>query len=101
MGYKIMYNPEDNDKYPVFKPKKRNFRLLPFAMVLIAGLMLTRPQIRSGIEEWLIPGNPMVTKAAFSLMIDELREGESFTDAVTTFCNEIIAGGKTQTVFNT
>ena len=98
MSYQIMYNPEDSHKYPTRIQKKHKFKLLPVIAGLICLLTLGRPEMRSKLEQWLIPGDPQVTKAAFSLMLDELREGESFGNAVTTFCNEIITGSENKTI---
>lgn len=98
MSYQIMYNPEDSHKYPTQFKKKHKKIILPVLMVLLCVLALGRPGIRNKVEQWLIPGDPQVTKAAFSLMLDELREGESLGDAVTTFCNEIIAGSENKTI---
>ena len=102
MGYTIRY--ENKGDKIISRSSNKRFRytwLIVLSGIILMSIALTKSTDPETIKEWLIPGNPMVTKAAFSLMIDELREGESFTDAVTTFCNEIIAGGKTQTVFNT
>jgi len=66
--------------------------------VLICILTLGRAEVRSKLEQWLIPGNPQVAKAAFSLMLDDLRDGESLGEAVTTFCNEIITCSEKQTI---
>lgn len=97
MGYQIVYNPEDNHKYPTHIRKKRKVKMIPlilFASILVLGSR----QIRGKLEQWLIPGDPQVTKAAFSLMMEDLRDGESFGDAVTAFCNEIIAGNENKTL---
>lgn len=101
MGYRIIYSPEDNAKYPTNNPKKGNIKLIPMVFLLVVLLLVGSLGIRSKLMDWLIPGDPHVTKAAFAMLVDELRDGAPFADAVTTFCNEIIACGKTQTIFNT
>lgn len=42
------------------------------------------------VREFLIPGNAEATKAAFASFTRELQEGERFSDAVESFCIELI-----------
>lgn len=44
--------------------------------------------------QWLLPGDPQVSSAALENMVDALRSGESLADAVTAFCQEIVANAK-------
>lgn len=42
------------------------------------------------VQQFLIPGNDALTIEAMNIFVDELRNGESFRDAATAFCREII-----------
>lgn len=99
MGYQIVYSPEDKRKYPINTPRKRKINLAPLLLLLATVLLLGRPKIRSEVERWLIPGDPQITRAAFVVMIEQLQGGETFGAAVTTFCNEIIAGGEANALY--
>lgn len=102
MGYKIIYNPEEKKKYPMKERSRIKLRwCIPVMLVLSFVLALGKPQFRAKLEEWLIPGDSEVTKAAFSEMLGQLRVGENAVDAVTTFCRTIIGGSETTTVYET
>lgn len=101
MGYQIMYSPEDNHKYPAYKPKSKNRWLFPVVITIALLVAAGIPNVRNSLERWLIPGDAQVTKAAFSAMLDQLRTGEPIDEAVTAFCREIIAGGKTEEILDT
>ena len=42
------------------------------------------------VQKFLIPGEDAVTKEAFHVFVEELRNGEDFRNAATAFCREII-----------
>lgn len=44
------------------------------------------------IADQLLPGDAEVTRSAFSGMVEQLRAGQTFADAVTVFCREVIDG---------
>ena len=96
MGYKIMYSPEDNNKYPTGQSGRKHKWLLPVIIILALLMSIRTAQVRDRLEEWIIPGNDQITKAAFSVMIDEIRTGEPVTEAVTAFCRVIIENGNTE-----
>lgn len=100
MGYQIMYSPEDNHKYPPYKPAKKKW-LLPVVITLALLIAAGRPQTRRKLEQWFIPGDVQTTKAAFSVLMDDIREGEPVNEAVAAFCNVIIAGGKAESIQDT
>lgn len=102
MGYKIMYSPEDNSKYPMRKPTKSRSRwIIPLLLVAVLILALGRPHLRTKLEDWLVPGDTDVTKAAFAAMVGQLREGENAVDAVTAFCRMIIDGSEDKLIYET
>ena len=49
---------------------------------------------RAGVLDFLIPGDEAITRKAFQTMIEDVKEGERVSDAVTTFCEEILAGAE-------
>ena len=91
MAYKITYSPETAYLYPQGKKEKRNITgKWITAAFLIAGLLWIR---LNGIADFLIPGNPEVTKEAASVFMEDLQEGVRVHDAVTTFCKTILNDG--------
>lgn len=92
MGYLIQYEPELNHKYRIkgkWRPDKRFmfWGCICAAMVVLAVI----PAVRQWVLEFLIPGDAQVTTSAFSQFVSDLRSGEQLSDAVTTFCQEILA----------
>lgn len=93
MGYRIEYGPE----YRRFrKESPAKGKILPLtAAFLVLFLALTAkfwPEGKETLENILLPGDPQVTKQAFSQMAQDLKEGEAIGDAVITFCREITGG---------
>jgi len=88
MGYQIQYGPEKNNKYPVRKYARRNYR----RMWIVAGcaLVLCAALTRRPLRNWLFPGDPDVTDAAVSKMTESLQAGEGLREAVTVFCLEVL-----------
>lgn len=90
MAYKIQYSPETGKRYP--QTRKRQpvdiGRWIGLLLVVAAALWLRI----NGIPEFLIPGDPDVTKAAAVLFVDQVQSGSSVNDAVTVFCKEILHG---------
>lgn len=91
MAYVIRYFNSGKKKYP-----RRNFKLrnnLPVLLcigIVLFGVVLTATQ--SGFY-WIVPGDPDVTVPAFAQLMDALTNGESFVEAVSAFCREVIQGG--------
>ena len=88
MSYKISYTPEDTKRYPLMR-KRKPFPWLKCVTVIfvIAAALWVKKQ---DIPEFLIPGDPDITKSAVQTMVSEVREGESLEDAVFVFCKEIL-----------
>ena len=84
MGYRIIYLPE---------PKKKTVWpwILSLLVVVIACVCMI-PQGRQAIETVLVPGEPGVTRQAFSELMESLRSGGSIRDAFVQFCKEAAAG---------
>lgn len=101
MGYRIMYSPEDDHKYPACRPGRKNKWVLPTLLAAVIFVTMATPSMRNWLERWLIPGDPQVTKGAFSMMIDEIRSGEPLGEAVSTFCREILNDGNKEEILTT
>ena len=89
MSYKIQYTPETAYRYPQNKEEKSKwgkFSVLFCVLVALAWLRV------NGIPEFLIPGDPVVTKAAASSLVAQIQSGEPLREAVTVFCKEILLG---------
>ena len=92
MSYKIQYSPETHYFYPN-NQNRHNVRWgrWMFLAILFASVLWLR---LNGIPDLLIPGDPQVTKTATVHMVDQLRTGVTFDQALTVFCKEIIDGAK-------
>ena len=91
MGYNIEYGQTTRRR----TIPSRKQRLLTGSFILLSILLAFLFCINnSTIKDWLIPGDPAVTKAAFSNMVEGLLSGENITDSVTAFCREILDHAK-------
>ena len=93
MSYRVDYNPEMKKRYPTFIKirKKLPIRQLLLSVIAIAACYGI---IRSGVLRLLIPGDPVVTTAAFTGMVEDIGAGESVRQAFLTFCKEIIVNAR-------
>ena len=90
MSYEIQYTPEDNKRYPL---GKRRQRVSVGKMVVILGVVLSGIALRLyGIPDFLIPGDPQVTKAAAANFMESMRRGEGIESSITVFCKEVLDG---------
>lgn len=96
MGYRITYASfGEENKMPA--NKRRNSVIA--AGILVAALILGAFAVKHTglrwVQEYLLPGDPAVTAAALEGFAQDLKEGESIKDAITTFCREIMENGTT------
>ncbi len=90
MGYKIEYSPETAHYYPQRNVrKKRKVSRWMFLLLMIGAILWMRV---NGVPDFLIPGDPEITKSAAVTLMDELSDGVCVNDAVTTFCRSILDG---------
>ena len=89
MAYRIEYDSGGAKRQEV---RKKRF---PVAWVLLCAgaAILMIPGVRTAVWQWLLPGDGAVTAQALGELVTDLHAGESFGDAVTVFCREIIAHG--------
>ena len=92
MSYRIVYGPEI--KTPG-KGKSSQRKRIIFALCIGFLIIAARS---TGIDEvllhWLIPGEPAITEAAFLGLLDRIQNGDAFSEAITVFCREILAGAQ-------
>lgn len=82
MGYKIAYSPQTTHKYPLKKEKK-----IPVKWIVTGALLIG---LLAGGWKLLLPGDPEITQAALGHLAEDIRSGESLSQAITAFCQEII-----------
>ena len=93
MSYCVEYSPELKKQYPS-APKagrKKPNRLLIWVVVITLSVW---GLFGSGLLHNLIPGDPAVTTAAFSDLVNGIGEGEPVQEAVFAFCRDVIVNGK-------
>ena len=91
MAYYIHYSPDTAKRYP---PKRQTStgvgRLLKIGIIITVVVLMVF-SYRSGVlREVFIPGDPVITTAAFDNLITSLKEGTGLQVAVQAFCAEII-----------
>ena len=90
MAYQIQYSPEAFKRYPQAERTQKNYVVKWFCLVF---LFVTILWLRiNGIPDFLIPGDPVVTKSAMSAFLDKIQSGSSVNDALNVFCHEILYG---------
>ena len=91
MAYRIDYS--NNGMREEIQEKKaiKSKEIWPVAFICLILLMgILYPQ-KQTLERLLIPGNAETTKQATAQLVSDLRAGEKVTEALQTFCLEIIA----------
>ena len=91
MGYRIVYGRD-----PVCRPTVGTGRLRAMTaaamLVFVALVRCAWPEGREILQEFLIPKEGMVT--AFSNMVDQVDNGQGFSEAVTAFCRTVVEHGR-------
>jgi len=94
LGYIIEYIGGSANKTNI-QEKGKGSKTGLLAAILFAILILAVGQKNlSELADYLIPGNKVVTKDALSGFVRDVQDGDSFKDAITTFCKEIIQNGE-------
>lgn len=89
MSYCVDYNPEMKKRYPTYTKVRRKVSVRSL-LLAVAVIVVCYGIFRSGLLRFFIPGDPAVTTAALSGMVDDIGAGESVRQAFLTFCKEII-----------
>lgn len=91
MGYTIQYGSTGKlEGNWLSHQKKRKAHKAKWIVLSILGLALFFSLKSEAVQNFLIPGDPEVTKAAFLQFTEDIKGGEQFQNAVYTFCREII-----------
>ena len=92
MGYRIEYGPAIPTQY-VHNTKPVRIQSMTAVCLLLFSLTvrLFFPAGTAQLREYLLPGELTVTQQAVDTLMDNIRNGESFENSVTTFCKYIIA----------
>lgn len=95
MAYKIQYNINNS-----MRIKRRPFkkisgkRILLLFVLLILTLTALFTDVHRYLIDFLIPGDNAVTLKAVHVFSEEVRAGQSFYDALVTFCRVVLFGAK-------
>ena len=90
MAYQINYSPESSSRYP---QSQKKYHIDWVKCTVLCLLLLTALWVRiNGIPDFLIPGDPQITRSAAETMVADIRAGEKLENAVTVFCKEILNG---------
>ena len=92
MAYRIAYGPSGT----VLKEKRRKRRKWISAVAVFALVIgiLRLFWIGDWMRDFLIPGDPDVTVAAWNTMVDKLRDGSGIRLAVAAFCEQVLEGAE-------
>lgn len=88
MAYIISYADADIRRYPSSEggKKKRWGRYCVVFAILAAAVFLRVKRF----PEFLIPGDPQITKNAMQTMLSDIQSGSSLDDAIFVFCQSIL-----------
>lgn len=93
MGYRIQYG--QTAKKEIIEErtvsKKQNVMRYILITVIIAAVIASCTKI-DAVRKFLLPGDPTVTQNALTAFAENVRAGEPVSQAITTFCREIIVG---------
>lgn len=94
MAYQITYGQTVVKKRNIFRIRVGKQHLLTSCCIMLGILLLAvciLPQLRIGLRNLILPGDPDVTASALENMVDAIGAGESIQSALTDFCREILS----------
>lgn len=95
MGYRVDYGPVMRRKQnPIMDAVKMQLMTTAFVLMFILGVKAYWPDGAQQLRSWLLPGAVSGTGSAVSELVEDLRDGTSLAEAVTAFCQQIIADAK-------
>jgi len=93
MGYQIQYGQGMVKTYvperKKFKTTRKQIWIICVCLMLLLAIILCS---RDNVQNFLLPGNGEVTRAAISKMVSALKAGAPFADSFEVFCREIVDG---------
>ena len=91
MGYQIQYG---QTIVKTFVSERKKFRIsrkgTGVLIIVLVILLVIALGSREAVQDFLIPGNSQVTRAAVSKMVSDLKEGEPLSACFEAFCREIV-----------
>lgn len=93
MSYQIIYQPEN---LHITKKNKKQHNFWPMVCVIIVLIFgfLHFSGWGDVLRQYMTPGDPDVTAAAFQNMTDSLQQGQTVSDAISVFCETVLQGAK-------
>ncbi len=88
MGYRITY--EQSTIKTTLPRVHRTVNLKKWIWSAAICIVLVAICTSSKVRSFLLPGDPEITEKALITLADDLKEGDSLSDAVTAFCREIL-----------
>ena len=91
MAYRIEYGPPIPARYRKADNPQR--LQVMTATCLLLFIMIVKAWFPAGVQKLqqiLLPGTPSATQQALDTLVTDMRRGETFGDAFTAFCEEII-----------
>ena len=92
MGYQITYDRGVARKRKLLLHTVKQKRWLIGIFLLALAIIFALPAGRIWVRNLILPGNETVTVAALEGLAENLRQGQTFAEAVTAFCQQIIYG---------
>ena len=89
MSYRMIYEPGSRAE----GGNSVIFRTLMTASFFVCFLWAVNrfwPEGREVLTKYLLPGEPALAQAAFSVLLDNLRHGMGMVESLTVFCREIL-----------
>ena len=93
MSYCVEYNPESKKRYPSVKTKQNKLKIKMMLLLLFFSVVVYTA-VRCDLVYYLIPGQPDVTVAAVSGLVDQIKAGEPMGEAVQCFMETVIQNGE-------
>lgn len=91
MSYFIAYN-QDTGAMEIHRKAKKKRKWVRFLLILVLiTAILTFPKTRQTVIRIMLPGDEAVTAQALQSLAENLYRGCPVSEAVDTFCREIIA----------
>lgn len=92
MGYQISYDSGIICKKTIYPRRFKGKRWIISALLVIFTLILLFPTGRIWVRDLILPGNEAVTASALEELVQDIRQGTPFSEAITCFCQQIIYG---------
>lgn len=91
MGYRIEYGQAPRKRRPFFEKYRVPVLTAVFLLLFALAVKLYWPAGADVLRSVFLPGDPSATQEAFAALVEDLRAGQTFSDAAAAFCREIIA----------